>query len=154
MDIDTEFKERQRNFTNTREVEYKSTTNTGTKIQDILKHKEARNDMNERKSVMCAIPCKGCDKSYVGETGRGVDVRLKEHRSDVKFHRTSNAIVMHIEKCDHLPDRDRTRILAENVRKPTRKMLEAAHIITRNTLNSRSGFITWSSIAAKLAVGK
>ena len=32
-------------------------------------------------------------------------------------------------------------------------MLEAAHIITRDTFNSRSGFITWSSAAARLAVG-
>ena len=133
---------------------FKVATITGTKIQEIVKHKEAKNDINDRKSVVYEIPCKGCDESYVGETGRGVDVRLKEHRNDVKFHRTSNAIVLHIEKCGHLPDWDGTRLLAENIRKPTRKMLEAAHIITRNTFNSRSGFITWSSMAAKLVVGE
>ena len=88
----------------------------------------------------------------MGETGRGLDIRLKEHRSDVKFHRVSNAIVLHIEKCNHLPDWDRTRILEKNVKKQTRKTLEAAHIISRNTFNSRSGFITWSAAAAKLAV--
>ena len=77
-------------------------------------------------------------------------MRLKEHRSDVKFHRTSNALVLHIEKYGHLPDWDNTRILEKNMKKSTRKMLEAAHIITRKTCNSRCGFITWSSMAAEI----
>ena len=80
-------------------------------------------------------------------------MRLKEHKNDVKFHRMSNAIVIHIEKCDHLPDWDNTRILEKNMKKSTRKMLEAAHILTRETFNSRCGFITWSRMAAKLGVG-
>ena len=125
-------------------------TTTGTKIQDMFVQKETDN-MCE-KSVIYEIPCKGCDKSYVGETGRGAAVRLKEHRSDVKFHRTSNAIVVHIEKCNHLPDWEGTKILEKNIKKRTRKMLEAAHIITRNTFNTRGGFITWASLAAKLVV--
>ena len=131
----------------------KVATNTGVKIQEIMTKKEAEDSSKER-SVVYEIPCKGCYQTYVGETGRGVDVRLKEHRSDVKFHRTSNAIVLHIEKCHHLPDWDGTKLLEKNVKKRTRKILEAAHIITRNTFNSRNGFITWSSRAAKLAVGQ
>ena len=97
------------------------------------------------------ITCKACYKTYVGETGRGVDVRLKERRSDVKFHRTSNAIVQHIEECHHLPDWNETNLLEKKVKKRTIKVLEAAHILTRNTFNSWDGFITWSSAAAKLA---
>ena len=131
----------------------KVATNTGVKIQDVLETKTTKNELSE-KSVVYEIPCKGCYKTYVGETGRGVDVRLKEHRSDVKFHRTSNAIVLHIEECHHLPDWNETKLLEKNVKKRTRrKVLEAAHILTRNTFNSRDGFITWSSAAAKLAVG-
>lgn len=131
----------------------KVATNAGRKVQEIVTRKQQKTDINEEKSVVYEIPCKGCDQSYVGETGRGVDVRLKEHRNDVKFHRVSNAIVLHIDKCDHLPDWERTRLLEKNIKKSTRKMLEAAHILTRDTFNSRCGFITWSTIAAKLVVG-
>ena len=130
----------------------KVATNAGTKIQEIVTRKQQKADTNEEKSVVYEIPCRGCDQSYVGETGRGVDVRLREHRNDVKFHRISNAIVLHIEKCNHLPDWNGTRLLEKNIKKSTRKMLEAAHILTRDTFNSRGGFITWSTMAAKLVV--
>ena len=129
-------------------------TVTEKKIQEIVKHKESREDINDAKSVVYEIPCKECQRTYVGETGRGVNVRLKEHKSDVKFHRTSNAIVLHIEQCNHLPDWENTKILEKNMKKSTRKILEAAHIITRDTFNSRNGFITWSSMAAKSTVGQ
>ena len=108
--------------------------------------------MENDRSVVYEIPCKGCNKSCVGETGTGVNVRVKEHRSDVKYHRVSNAIVLHIEKCNNLPDWNGVRLLEKNIIKQTRKMLEAAHIITRNTFNSKNSFITWSSLTAKLAV--
>ena len=73
----------------------KIVTVTGKKVQEIVKHKGEKQDLKESKSVVYEIPCKGCNKTYVGETGRGVDVRLKEHRSYVKLYRTSNAIVLH-----------------------------------------------------------
>ena len=38
------------------------------------------------------------------ETGRGLNTRLKEHKRDVRNHNRSNAIVLHIEKCQNLPD--------------------------------------------------
>ena len=50
------------------------------------------------------------------EPGRWVKVRLKEHKSDIRFHRTSNAIVMHIDQCNHLPDWEGTRILEKNIK--------------------------------------
>ena len=88
----------------------------------------------------------------MGETGRGVKTRLKEHRSDVKYHRTSNAIVLHIDQCNHLPDWENTKILEKNVQKQTRQILEAAHILSRDTFNSRTGFITLASCAVSLVV--
>ena len=64
----------------------------------------------------------------MGETGRGVDVRLKEHISDVKFYHVSITIVLHTEKCKHPPDWSGAILLEKNVKRQTRKELEAAHI--------------------------
>lgn len=130
----------------------KVSMNSGTKLKEIIERKPKTTSAADPKSVVYEIPCGGCYKSYVGETGRGVKTRLKEHKSDVRYHRTSNAIVIHIDQCHHLPDWEGTRILEKNVNKKTRKILEAAHISSRNTFNSRSGFITLASGAVSLAV--
>ena len=90
--------------------------NSGTKIKDVIDIKPKNTSATSDMSVVYEIPCNGCEKSYVGETGRGVKVRLKEHKSDVRFHRTSNAIVMHIDQCNHLPDWEGTRILEKNIK--------------------------------------
>ena len=126
--------------------------NSGQTIKGLVKTKdEMKNDSEQ--SVVYEIPCGGCLKTYVGETGRGVKTRLKEHKNDVKFHRTSNAIVLHIDECQHLPMWENTKILEKNMKKKNRKIIEAAHILSRNTFNTRNGFMTWASTAAKLAVG-
>ena len=127
-------------------------TNSGNKIKDMFERKPKKAQGPSPKSVVYEIPCKGCNKTYVGETGRGVETRIKEHKSDVKFHRTSNAIVVHIEQCQHLPDWEDTRILEKNLKKKTRKILQAAHIASRNTMNSRNGFIALASGAASIAI--
>ena len=33
---------------------------------------------------MYDVPCKGCDKSYIGETGRQFEIRMKEHQKDTE----------------------------------------------------------------------
>ena len=60
MDNDTEFKECRGDFTNMEKSNIKVATTTGTKIQEMLNGKEAKNDNNEPKSVVYEIPCKGC----------------------------------------------------------------------------------------------
>ena len=125
-------------------------TSSGQKIKDMVKTKEEKK--HSENSVVYEIPCTGCYRTYVGETGRGVKTRLREHKNDVRHHRTSNAIVVHIDECHHLPNWEETKILEKNIKKRNRKLLEAAHIASRDTFNTRSGFITWSSIAAKFAL--
>ncbi|XP_072041288.1 uncharacterized protein [Amphiura filiformis] len=54
-------------------------TNT---LKSILVHPKDKKDILETSDAVYEIPCKGCDKSYVGETGRQFGVRLKEHQQD------------------------------------------------------------------------
>ena len=134
-----------------KDVGVKVATNSGQTVKDLVGTKEKRKLATE-KSVVYEIPCSGCYKTYVGETGRGAKTRIKEHKNDVKFHRTSNAIVLHIDDCQHLPKWEEMKILEKDITKRKRKILEAAHIMTKNTFNTRSGFITWAGSAARLAV--
>ena len=124
---------------------------SGMKTRELIEREPKRTSVANPRSVVYEIPCGGCYKSYVGETGRGIEIRLKEHKSDVRFHRLSNAIVLHFEKCNHLPDWEGTKILEKNIKKQTRKILEAAHISSRDTFNSRNGFISLAACAVKAA---
>ena len=123
---------------------------SGKKIENISRQK---NKKSENNSVVYKIPCSGsCDKSYIGETGRGLNIRLNEHKRDVRNHNTSNAMVLHIEKCQRFPDWANAHVIAEGMSKSVRKATEAPHILLDNTLNSKPGFFTWSKSAAKIAL--
>ena len=54
-------------------------TNT---LKNILVHPKDKKDTTEISDAVYNIPCKSCDKSYIGETGRLFGTRLKEHQKD------------------------------------------------------------------------
>ena len=90
----------------------------------------------------------------MGETGRGLKTRISEHRRDLKNHNMSNALVVHADEAGHLPRWDQAGILEKGIKKDIRKALEAAHIKTRDTLNTRAGFYTMAAACAKLATNR
>ena len=38
-------------------------------------------------NIVYVIRCTKCAKLYIGETGRTLDTRFKEHLADIKYHR-------------------------------------------------------------------
>ena len=125
---------------------------SGKKVSSILTKKESSDDP-EPKSVVYQVPCGSCTKSYIGETGRGLKTRLKEHRRDLRNNSEFSAFVIHSMKTNHLPNWDRARIIAVCKNKDNRKATEAAHIANNDTFNLRPGFMKWAKSAAVLGVG-
>ena len=51
---------------------------------------------------MYKIPCKDCEKAYVGQTGHSVDQRIKEHkRALASLDYSMSAVAEHAIKTDH-----------------------------------------------------
>ena len=73
----------------------KIATTSGRKIGELEKDRK-EGDVNNN-SVIYSIPCKGCDKVYIGETGRGIEKRIYEHKADIRKHNRANSLVLHIE---------------------------------------------------------
>ena len=48
---------------------------------------------------------------HYGETYRGLTTRLKEHKANIRHHRTTNALVNHMDDKGHLPDWDNVKTL-------------------------------------------
>ena len=124
---------------------------TGKKSGDVLKRKN-RGTKDKDNSIVYSIPCAVCDKQYIGETGRGLKTRIAEHRRDMRNHVESNAMVAHADKEGHLPRWEQTNILEIGISKSIRKALEAAHIQSKDTTNTRTGFYTLAQPTARLAL--
>ena len=64
------------------------------------------------KGVVYRIPCKDCDETYIGETGRTLKTRLQEHKRDVRLgHTTTNAVAYHAHSQLHQIDWDNAEVV-------------------------------------------
>jgi len=54
-----------------------------TTLRNMLVHPKDRINDEEKPEVVYKIPCKNCEHVYVGETGRPLGVRIKEHHKEV-----------------------------------------------------------------------
>ena len=102
---------------------------------------------------MYNVPCGACNKSYIGETGRGLQTRLSEHKRDIRNHMEYSAFVVHAEKTSHLPNWGAASVLAVCGNKARRKATEAAYIAVNDTINIRAGFMKWAKLAAVYGIG-
>ena len=87
------------------------------------------------------IPCKGCDKFYIGQSGKSKDVRLKQHKYCVRTGNMSNALFVHINNFDHMIGWNEAKeiVFCNNVMK--RNIIESSIIkeFSNNLLNISSG---------------
>ena len=71
------------------------------------------------------------------------------NKRDVREHRPSNAMVLHMEESNHLPRWEGASVLRECVDKPIWRATEAAYIRLHETTNTRTGFYTLAKSTAK-----
>lgn len=111
---------------------------SGQRIMDIVSRKYPESNPNTD-SVVYSIPCNSCDKEYIGETHRGLNKRLEEHKRDLRLDVTSNALVNHRNECNHLPNIKEAKILMQCNGKVKRKLMESVFINERKNINIRQG---------------
>ena len=121
-------------------------TNT---LKSLLVHPKDKKNNLETSEVVYEVPCKGCNKMFVGETGRQLGVRLKEHQKDSekiaekKFTRAmrksstteqhKSAITDHVAQENHLINWEETKIIARDSNPFTREVRAAIQIRKRGT---------------------
>ena len=96
---------------------------------------------DRRDGVVYKIPCSTCDKVYIGETGRPVGERMREHRRDVQHRRTdSSAVAEHAWNAEHHPGWDKISCVAHDKHWYTRRVKEAIQIrLHSNNINRDNG---------------
>ena len=71
------------------------------------------------------------------QSPRGMERRLKEHRSNLRHHRATNSLVLHAEMHGHLPLWENAAALHTKMEKEKGKLVETAYIATSLVTNHR-----------------
>ena len=115
-----------------------------TTLRQQLVHPKDKVDKEENGDVVYKIPCKMCEQSYIGETGRQLKTRVEEHKKDVntvadqtytrgnrKQSQTTihkSAITDHAATYNHTIDWEGTKIVDKDSNRKKRQVREAIWI--------------------------
>ena len=86
------------------------------------------------------IPCE-CGKVYIGETGRAMQDRIKEHDRDIRLaHTQTSAVSEHANETGHLPLWNQVKFIDRDPDRYTRRVKEAIQIrLHSNNINRENG---------------
>ena len=76
----------------------------------------------------CMVPRSSGDMSYIGETGRTLEVRLREQQRAVKYCNSNNGIAVHANKTMHSILWNESEVLEQEPSLLKRKIKEALYI--------------------------
>ena len=123
---------------------------TKTTIRSILTNVKPKVPLHNKKGVIYCIPCQDCDKVYIGDTGRTLQVRQKEHKRHCINGRTQDsAVAAHAHQELHDIDWENTSVLDYDDDFYRRKVKEALLIKQKANFNQDSGLAVspiWSSV--------
>ena len=105
------------------------------------KPKVANTDPNKACGTY-VIPCGECDKVYVGETGRAFDVRLREHKSYIRYADERSAVFRHVRDEGHSMAWNEARVVFPSACKSKRLLVESALIDKLDNFNIMGGVCT------------
>ena len=110
-------------------------------LRQALVNLKARVPFQQKAGVIYRIPCSGCPRVYVGQTGRTLAQRLKEHkRALVSGHLAQSAVAEHAAQESHDIDWEGATVMDIQQQYHQRCLLESWHIRSElNTMNIDEG---------------
>ena len=94
------------------------------------------------KGCVYEIPCKSCSKVYIGQTGKDLSDRLRQHKQSIRYGQENSAIFTHVRDHNHNIDWDNAKKLINNCNDiQTRNIIESCLIKENfeNTMNISQG---------------
>jgi hypothetical protein len=99
------------------------------KLDKIVKVHKDKNLLTSNNNVVYKICCMDCDSSYVGQTKRQLNTRLKEHKNNIKLDPSKYSVVTeHSLEHNHTFDWNGVRVLDSEVNYRKRLISEMLHI--------------------------
>lgn len=102
---------------------------------------------SNKSGIIYSIDCMECNRPYIGQTGRNLSTRIKEHVRDCTKERQTIGLAKHIYETGHTMKFSEARCLRSERNKYKREFLEAVEIMSHETnLNIYSDFNGINSI--------
>ena len=131
-------------------VDIRAAFRTKTTIRSMLNSVKPSHSPLDKTGVVYSIPCKDCDKVYVGETGRTLNVRRREHcRHSTNGRTDSSAVAAHAHSSLHDIDWENSSVLEFEDNFYKRKVKEALLIRRHHNFNQDDGLAVspvWTSL--------
>ena len=145
-----------------------------TTLRKMLVHPKDKIPDNKKCGVIYEVPCKNCNRTYVGETGRQLGVRISEHQKETEKASTANytrsqrknstqdikksAITDHVCTENHVINWEGVSVIDRESERYQRWVREAIWISRRGTVMNRDEGAyqlskTWSSLIAAKTPG-
>ena len=97
-------------------------------------------DETKKPGLVYKLECNDCDLTYIGETGRNLPTRIKEHKAGVRNkHPNISAAAEHSILLNHQLDWDHPHILTHETHTRRRRIKEALAIHSHKTMNRDTG---------------
>ena len=87
-----------------------------------------KNSPKNTEGCIYEVPCRDCSMKYIGQTGKALNVRLKQHQYSVRTFQSSNAIFLHKMNFDHHIDWQNCKSIIACKDYTKRNILESALI--------------------------
>ena len=98
------------------------------RFSNTLKNILIKNSPKNSLGCIYRIPCQDCNNSYIGQSGKGLATRLKQHKYSVRTGQVSNALFLHRNNFNHRINWQEAEVLlyCNNINK--RNIIESAFI--------------------------
>jgi hypothetical protein len=108
------------------------------KLSNMIRVQKDKNPLFMNNNVIYRIDCNNCDASYVGQTKRKLQTRIREHKYNIRLDDSKHSVITnHILNYNHTFDWDNTCILDHEPNYQKRLISEMIHIKEQtNGINS------------------
>ena len=104
-------------------------------IKDIIIKNSPKNCLG----CVYEVKCQNCSLTYIGQTGKDISERIKQHKNNVRYGRSNSAFYQHVSSFDHLIDWQSSSEIKKIPDRMEREIIESIYINLRNTFNLCEG---------------
>ncbi|UYV73008.1 hypothetical protein LAZ67_10001503 [Cordylochernes scorpioides] len=117
---------------------YRSTSTTGHILRNPITKPGVKHDVQHKSNAIYSVACNDCESVYVGETGRKIENRIKEHKYNIRSKDPRSLLYQHTLNTGHSFDLDNPICHYNNIKyKGERLILESLVSGCKDSINRR-----------------